>query len=140
MCTDIKVLERNDGAQIDALLYDHSLVHIVLDTKMEPSSVRKLSINQLGNSHNTSVKVFVNSKKVDFAYELILGYVLGCVGIEEYDCKVYLFDDIDDLCVLKNLVFAIDERFNIDLKLLLENNRMAISLGKRTIYETTIIV
>ncbi|AFN83926.1 hypothetical protein EROM_101110 [Encephalitozoon romaleae SJ-2008] len=140
MCSNIRIIERNNSAQIDVLLYDHVLAHIILDTRMEPSSVRQFSINSLGNNQNSSVKVFVNSRKVDFAYELILGYVLGCVGIEEYDCKVYLFDEIDDLCVLKNLIFAIDEKFNIELKASSEDGRIMIALRGKIVYETTAMI
>lgn len=140
MCSNIKIIERNNSAQIDVLLYDHALVHVILDTRMEPSSVRQFSINSLGSNQDASAKVFVNSRRVDFAYELILGYVLGCVGIEEYDCKVYLFDEIDDLCVLKNLIFAIDEKFNIELKAFSKDSRIMISLEGKIVYETTIMI
>ncbi|ADM12442.1 uncharacterized protein Eint_101170 [Encephalitozoon intestinalis ATCC 50506] len=140
MCSEIKVLERNNETQIDTLLYDHTLVHITFNTKEHPLSPRDLSINHLGRSSSGSVKVFVNSKKVDFSYELVFGYALSCIGIEEYDCKVYLFDDTDDLCVLKNLMFAIDEKFKAGLRVFSDHSKTTVSLGGKIIYETTIVL
>ncbi|KMV65274.1 hypothetical protein M970_101150 [Encephalitozoon cuniculi EcunIII-L] len=136
MCSEIRVLERNSGARIDTLVYDHMMAHIVFNTEMEASLPSSLPINQVGNGG--SLKVFVNSKRVDFAYELVFGYALGCIGIKEYDCRVYLFEDADDLCVLKSLIFAIGEEFNAGLKIFLDDGRVIMSLGEKIIYETTI--
>lgn len=137
MCKEIKILGRGDKARVDLLLHGHVMAHVTLDTKAAPSQTPCRSINRLADNQKGSIKVFVDSKKVDFAYELVAGYVLDSIGVEEYECKIHLFEDTDDLCVLQNLVFAIREGLSPCLQVSSDGGAVSVSLDGRVVYEAT---
>ena len=138
MCEEIRVLERGSRARVDLLLHGHVLAHVTLDAGAVQPQTTHPSINRVGSNQNGSVKVFVDSKRVDFSYELVVGHILECIGVGEYECKIHLFEDTDDLCVLKNLVFAIDEGLGACLRISSGNGSVSVSLAERVVYEATV--
>lgn len=135
-----KILQKEHSARcIDILLHDHTPVHVILKTDVTPV-VRRLPLVHFKENCDHSIRIFVCSKRVDtFVYELLIVYVLGCIGIEKCSCHIQLFEEVDDICILESLIYVLNRSFDVNLELLSNGGRIEITLQNKVIYATNIV-
>lgn len=86
------------------------------------------------------MRIFLHSRKIDtFAHEMILLYVLRCVGVREYDCHIQLFEDISGICVVESFVYVMNRKLGTDLSFFSDGQGIQIILHGKVVYETNIL-
>jgi hypothetical protein len=139
MCEgEIEVLEDNSTSSVLSLvLYQHTVVHVHLEAHSE-TAPRYAPLSNLKDNQSISVCVYKGSRKMDgFMYELLVMHVLDVLGIRRYMLSIQVFEDVSDLCLLKNLICAIECRYKAGLELVC-GEALSLIFNSQVIYTSEI--
>ena len=135
MCEKVDIIERGEAGCVDAVVQGCSCMHVVFERICESKRIEEMRFECMKGMHERSVKVFESGRRIEFGYEFLVEYVLMCAGIVEYECKVDVFEEIDGACLLKGVLYAIDDEYKLGVNVQLNGNDVKVEVGEKVVYE-----